>query len=423
MSGPDPVFPALHIRPPRGWLNDPNGVCLVDGRYHVFFQHNPEAPQHDAIQWGHASSTDLLSWRDEPVALRTRSDGIDANGCWSGCVVDDHGVPTAVYSAVPDHPVHAQVVLARSDRTLLTWDQGTTSVMGPPEDPSISEVRDPFVFTFEGHRYAIQGAGHHHGGPQVLVYACDDLSAWTPLGALLTHHDPVAAEVAPAQIWECPNLVQVDGRWVLIVSLWRWTAGSHLLAGVRYLLGDLTGGPAGLSFRPLAGGAVDDGPTFYAPQALALPDRTLLWGWAWEQGRSEQQIEEAGWAGVLTFPRELSVLDDRLVCRPAAELVGLRREQITWSSGVGFAAAAFEIEASGPVTLSLVENGRVEGVVQLDGTDRVASGGVARIFVDGSLVEAFDGDTPFTTRAYPSATSVWVIRAEPDHVTVWRLAD
>ena len=38
---PDPAFPALHIRPQRGWLNDPNGLCRMDGDYHVFFQYNP----------------------------------------------------------------------------------------------------------------------------------------------------------------------------------------------------------------------------------------------------------------------------------------------------------------------------------------------------------------------------------------------
>ena len=99
-SGADPTFPALHIRPPRGWVNDPNGVALVDGTYHVFFQYNPDSPLHDAIRWGHVSSPDLLRWQPEPLALSPRPDGPDRHGCWTGCVVDDAGVPTAVYSSV-----------------------------------------------------------------------------------------------------------------------------------------------------------------------------------------------------------------------------------------------------------------------------------------------------------------------------------
>ena len=27
---------AFHLEPPRGWLNDPNGLCWFGGRYHVY---------------------------------------------------------------------------------------------------------------------------------------------------------------------------------------------------------------------------------------------------------------------------------------------------------------------------------------------------------------------------------------------------
>ena len=31
----------LHLMPPVGWLNDPNGLCQMDGIYHAFFQYSP----------------------------------------------------------------------------------------------------------------------------------------------------------------------------------------------------------------------------------------------------------------------------------------------------------------------------------------------------------------------------------------------
>ena len=34
------------VVPHAGWINDPNGCSYVDGRYHVFFQYNPDAPTH-----------------------------------------------------------------------------------------------------------------------------------------------------------------------------------------------------------------------------------------------------------------------------------------------------------------------------------------------------------------------------------------
>ena len=31
----------LHLMPPTGWLNDPNGLCQFDNVYHAFFQYSP----------------------------------------------------------------------------------------------------------------------------------------------------------------------------------------------------------------------------------------------------------------------------------------------------------------------------------------------------------------------------------------------
>lgn len=404
------------MRPPQGWLNDPNGLCLVDGRYHVFYQYNSQAPRHGDIDWGHASSADLLSWVYEPVGLRHRPGQVDGGGCWSGCVVEDAGVPTAVYTAITEGcygAERAQVLLARSDRSLRTWVQDEIPVMGPPDTVDLAQVRDPFVFTFGGHRYAVQGAGRPGGPPQLLLYGCDDLTRWTELGSLLTSEDPVAAATAPADIWECPNLAEVDGRWVLIVSLWRWVGGTHLLAGVRYLLGDLESRGSGLRFVPTSGGLVDGGPTFYAPQVLAVADRVLLWGWAWEQGRSEEQLDRAGWAGVLTWPRELSVADGALVSRPARELLGLRGAQLDWRPRVAFTTKAFELESTGALRLYLRDSVQDLLVAQTTGP--------ARILVDGSMVEIFSGPAPATTRAYPGTTGGWVVEAEPGDVTGYLL--
>ena len=411
----DPIVPGLHVRPARGWLNDPNGLCWIDGRHHVFFQYNPDGPVHGNIHWGHVSSTDLLSWQEHPCALVPRPGGIDAGGCWSGCIIDDAGVPTAVYTANPGNPRDAGVALARSDRSLLHWTQGTTTVVGTPRILGIEEARDPFLFDYEGQRYAVQGTGSRDGRPQLVLYGCDDLEHWTELGPFLTDNDPIAAEIAPANIWECPNLARIDDRWVLLISLWRWVDGNHPLAGVRYLVGDLVRAGEGLRFAPTSGGVLDDGPAFYAPQLLTTDGRTLLWGWAWELGRSEAQLEAAGWAGVLTFPRELFVHDGVLCSRPAAELVGLRAGEGDLAEP--FTQSAFELIATGPVTLRLLgEDDHV--VLAAKGTPEDP----VRILVDGSMVELFDRGASYTTRAYPTALSRWSVEASVGDVTGQRLA-
>jgi beta-fructofuranosidase len=421
---PDPAFPALHGRPDRGWLNDPNGCSYIDGRYHLFFQYNPDGPVHAGIKWGHVSSTDLVHWQQEPVALVNRPGELDEYGCWSGCVVDDAGTPTAVYSAVTDNGHRCVALLARSDRQLRAWQQGRKPVAGTPDDPAISHVRDPFVFDLDGHRYAIQGAGHTEGTARILIYGCDDLSSWSERGTLLSADDPVAAGVAPANVWECPNLVRLGDRWVLIVSMWRQVAGTISLAGVRYLIGELVVGPRGPRFTPASGGLLDRGPCFYAPQVLRTDGRILLWAWSWERGRAGPDIAAAGWAGALTFARELSLDGDVLVSRPAAELDRLRQEPLDLTPGRPFAAAAFDIELApdaGRVGLWLIDGGDETLVAEVD----LASSPVVppRLLVDGSMVEIFDGTaTPYTTRAYPTTTSRWLVRPErPAPLRAWRL--
>jgi beta-fructofuranosidase len=413
---PDRIFPALHIRPAKGWVNDPNGVCLIDGTYHVFFQHNPDAPWHGNVHWGHVSSTDLLRWAHHPPALVPRPGMIDAAGCWSGCVTDDSGIPTAIYTANPDDARRAVVALARSDRSLLNWRQDDAAVVATPIRPGLDEVRDPFVFSYDGRRYAVQGAGHRHGHPQLLVWACDDLTQWRELGALFNDDDPIAAQMTTANIWECPNVVRIDDQWVLLLSLWAWVNDTHRLIGVRYLLGNLVAERDSLRFKATASGVVDEGPAFYAPQVLPTTDRTLLWGWAWEIGRTPEQIMAAGWAGMLTFPRELFVRDGRLCSRPAAELTRLRSAELPWQEAI--TEHAFEIVTDGPATLRLIDGDDEQAIVAVTGS----AAAPARILVDGSIIEAFSDGAAHTTRAYPSASGRWSIEADGSAVRVYRLA-
>jgi len=403
--------PQLHIHPEHGWLNDPNGLCRIDGIYHVFYQFNPAGPFHDDIHWGHASSVDLLGWTAEPVALVPRPGGPDAGGCWSGCIVDDNGVPTAVYTGVIDTPQNAGVVLSRSDRTLRDWSGDHECRIGMPEDPEISDVRDPFVFDYDGRRYAVQGAGHVMGAPQLLLYRCDDLTNWIPLGPLLTIDDPVAAAVGAANIWECPNLFQLGDSWVLLLSLWR----NHVLSGVRYLIGDLMPHGDGLLFRSRTGGTLDSGPTFYAPQILLEPDRVLLWGWAWEGAdRSDETLGEAGWSGTLTSPRELTLDGDVLMMRPAAELKGLRRELVPYAYGEQLELGAFEVLSTTRLVLRMIDTATENEYVVAQ------SDGPVRLLVDGSLIECFGPTGTFTTREYPGAYGRWILESDGP-ITVWRL--
>jgi hypothetical protein len=51
------------------------------------------------LSWGHATSTDLLHWKQLPPALTPDPGWFDADGCFSGCAtVDADGVPAILYT-------------------------------------------------------------------------------------------------------------------------------------------------------------------------------------------------------------------------------------------------------------------------------------------------------------------------------------
>lgn len=449
---PDPAFPRFHPRPAQGWINDPNGISHINGRYHVFFQYNPDSARHHKIAWGHVSSADLVRWEEHPVALRPQHGGPDEYGCWTGVVTDDGGVPTAAYSGVRGDGGHSQVVIARGSEDLVHWEQTGHVAASMPDDGQVTAVRDPFIFRFNGKRYAMQGAGLANGHAALLLYTVEDMSDWKYQGIWLTSENPVAAESTPAEIWECPQLVRVpdaagsggdSGTWLMMFSLWLSGDAHEHANGVGHLVGSLTEDPAtGLPvFTPRGGGQSDLGRDFYAPQIVALEDRALLWGWANEgpgrdgrRGRSQDEIDAAGWAGVLTFPRELSVVDGALAVSPAPEIDGYRGAMTASHAAGSVVLPAFaEALVTGGTGTGRGDGAGGDTAVELllvgDGSRQtVFSGAVEpgeelRVFVDASLVEVYRaGSVATTLRAYPAAGEQWELQLPAGATAdVWEL--
>ena len=89
----------IHLRPPRGWINDPNGFIYYKGEYHLFYQHFPYAPRWGRMHWGHAVSRNLTDWKHLDIALfPTKTD--DCDGCFSGSAVEKDGKMHILYTGV-----------------------------------------------------------------------------------------------------------------------------------------------------------------------------------------------------------------------------------------------------------------------------------------------------------------------------------
>lgn len=343
----DPQRPRFHFTSPAGWLNDPNGVGRRDGEYHLFYQYNPHAPVHHRIHWGHATSRDLVTWTDQPVALvpDPGDAGPDSGGCWSGVLVDDDGAPTLVYSGHRDGELEVGC-LATGSPDLRTWTKDPANpVTMAPADLDLVGFRDHCVWREGGMWRQLMGAGIRGVGGTTLLFESPDLRHWEYLGPLLvgdsaggTIGGPPGRNDWTGDMWECIDLFRLapdgtstapgepgvtGGTDVLAFSVWSDDVTLHTVC--------LTGTYEGATFRPDGLHRLDFGQSaFYAPQSFADDDgRRVMFGWVAEE-RPEAASIEAGWSGAMSLPRLMTLDDDGAPAfAPAPEVAALRGAQHT----------------------------------------------------------------------------------------------
>ncbi len=332
--------PIYHFAPPRGWLNDPNGLVCQKGWWHLFYQHEPTQLKHGPMHWGHAASRDLVTWQHFPVALWP-----DALGdIWSGsaAVCERNGREQLVACFTHAHAAYGQVQsLAFSDDEGRTWQTYTGNPVLTSDRP---DFRDPKIFRYaDGWRMVVAA------GSDAQFYASPDLLVWTLLSSFPA---PDAT-----WIWECPDLFEIDGSWVLLVSFIVPNAPVGASC-TRYYVGDFDG----TRFTPHSGPhALSFGPDDYAAVSWSdAPDgRRVIIGWMSHWAYAGKIPTEAeNWRGAMTLPRELSLRDGTLRQHPPRELLAARGESVTFDErGISFRGEAYALEAE--IDISALEEEEV----------------------------------------------------------------
>ncbi|UBZ07286.1 glycoside hydrolase family 32 protein [Salegentibacter mishustinae] len=311
--------PNFHFTPESGWMNDPNGMFYHNGYFHLYFQHYPDDNVWGPMHWGHAISTDMITWKEQPIALYPDEKGY----IFSGSAVVDHN-NTSGFGEEGKTPIIAMFTYHdpkgekdgeidyQSQAIAYSLDEGKTFTKyeGNPviENPEIRDFRDPKITRDEVHDQWVMVLS---ADDKTMFYTSQNLKDWelaSEFGRGLGAHGGV---------WECPDFIQmnVEGtdekKWVLIQSL--NPGGFNGGSGTQYFVGDFDGKTFTLDESMKGVGEdhsywIDFGKDNYAGVTWAnIPKengRTLFMGWM-SNWLYAQEVPTETWRSAMTIAREL----------------------------------------------------------------------------------------------------------------------
>ena len=313
--------PVIHFTPPKNWINDPNGMVYIDGKYHLFYQHFPLAPHWGPMHWGHAVSEDLLHWKHLPIALYP-----DELGCiFSGsCVYDkDNLVAIFTHHSMDGKHTEHQGLAYSTDYEHFEKYYGNPIIPNPGQ----KDFRDPKVFWNPVRKcYSLVLAAGDH----VEFYASHNLKEWEKTGEFKAGIHGLGGTC------ECPDcfpLPTPDGdKWVLIISmiLPREQIGvnndvydrmSHI---TQYYVGDFDGDTFHDTEEADIPLLLDYGTDNYAAVTFQNLEEKVMIGWAdnWDYANFAPS-DGNGFRGKMTLARKMDLVKTSKGYRLAYSFEGL----------------------------------------------------------------------------------------------------
>lgn len=322
MNKPSIWHNKFHWEMPFGLINDPNGLCYHDGKYQIFYQWNPAECKHLNKHWGYTETADFVNYSIPQLALAPVDD-FDRNGCYSGSARSRNGKLEILYTAnlkdAQNIRYPRQVLAAKNSDGTFT--KKKIAVDDVPKGYT-THFRDPYLFTHSGRSFFIIGAQRENLTGCALIY--EEIGGnWILRGELKTDYTDFG------YMWECPNLISVDGRDVLVFCPQGIAPQGHKynnLYQAGYLIGKFN--PDTLEFVHGDFQELDGGFDFYAPQVLAQPNRNILIGWiGMPEKENEYPTTKEGWLYSLTLPRQLKIKNNTIYQLPVKELDALCRSK------------------------------------------------------------------------------------------------
>lgn len=309
------IRPKYHYTPKKGWVNDPNGLCYFKGYYHLFYQHAPhsEIPWNEAMCWGHARTKDFITWEELPVAL-TPDKPYDKNGVWSGTAIVKDDVLYVFYASVlsdkSKFDTQTVSVAYSVDGINFVKYENNPVIDHYPIDGS-HDFRDPALVCVDETYYCVMATGHVETKKARLVYySSKDLLNWEYCG--------IMQEWDNGRYAECPSITY-DGERLLVTCSVCYLDGRPHEFSATY--GKLVNG----KFVPEISTVPERGPDQYAGQVFRdEKGRNLFISWI--PGWSYKGIANGKNAGTFSLPREIKLVNGKILSYPAEEVRHLLKD-------------------------------------------------------------------------------------------------
>ncbi len=331
MTNREKFRPVYHHTPAYGWMNDPNGMFYKDGVYHLYFQHNPYGSTWGNMTWGHSTTTDLVNWNYEGLAIKP-----DAWGAvFSGSAVVDYdntagfgkNAVVAFYTSAKSSPWGD----TQSQSMAYSLDNGKTFVKyayNPVVTSSKRDFRDPKVFWYAPDKHWVMILA---GGQEMDIYSSKNLKDWKYESSF------GAKQGAHGGVWECPDLVElpVEGakekKWVLICNI--NPGGPFGGNAAQYFVGTFDGKKF-VNESPTQTKWMDWGKDHYATVTFsnAPGGRCIALGWM-SNWQYQTVLPTLQYRGSNTIARDLTLYrqDGELLlrCTPSPEIEKARMQKVS----------------------------------------------------------------------------------------------
>lgn len=315
-------LPVFHVSPPCGWMNDPNGFSVYQGKTHLFYQFHPYSEVWGPMHWGHCETEDFVKWNELPVALAP-DQYYDEGGCFSGSGIETESGHLLVYTGVIEKELNGEKITYQNQciaigdgKNYIKIEQNPVATGEMlPKNCSREHFRDPKIWIEDDGYYMVVGNKTIEGTPQVVLFHSEDLKKWKFVSVLAKDN-----EGKLGTMWECPDFFCLDGEYVLITSPTDMCAYQEFHNGNNsvYYMGKYDKNQHEFHYDNVY--SLDDGLDFYAPQTMLASDgRRIMIGWmqSWD---SNIRPNGQKWSCMMTLPRELRIQNGKILQSPVREL-------------------------------------------------------------------------------------------------------